>query len=176
MDNIDNKSLQNANSTLELLKQSTDELNGVIKNLSDSQSSLSKALQKSAKDFKENASSIENNQEAIKKLNEEIESSARVLKTTSATLSQNKELMSSLGDKYKTLTETHANNSRAVRDLKLEIVNLSLVINKQEKDLAKSIKTFDFHAKAVEALESSFDKIKENLLLHLSQSVPVLTP
>ncbi|MVN89610.1 hypothetical protein [Mucilaginibacter aquatilis] len=144
------------------LNESVKELDQVIKQLKSSQSELSETLQKTTKDFEANVTSINKNKQAIDDLNKKIAHTAKVIDTSSNTLNNNKELMDGLLKKYDKLKETHANNSKAVRDLKLEIVNLSGVINDQENELKKSSKTFDYHKESIDAVKKSIDVVKKS--------------
>ncbi|WP_345948271.1 hypothetical protein ABDD95_15585 [Mucilaginibacter sp. PAMB04274] len=143
------------------IQNNVNKLSEVLKTLSIKQKELSEVLQKTTKDFDTNAKSIDKNKESIEKLNEHISQAAKVVKESSNSLTYNKELLSNLLTKYQDLTTTHANNSTAVRNLKLQIVDLSIAIDNQEKDLAKSTSSFDFQKKIIHELTSSFDKIKD---------------
>ncbi|WDF54656.1 hypothetical protein [Mucilaginibacter sp. KACC 22063] len=160
--NNNNDQIRETQELAEKLKKSLDDLAKQIEDLEKKEEELAESIKSSSDEFKNNSKSIESNIEAIKKLNNQIAETSKVVSDSSRSLSQNKDLMSGLLAKYNDLTKTHANNSRSVRDLKLQIVNLATTIDSQERALKKSGDAFDFHKNAIDALKTTLDDLKKS--------------
>jgi predicted nucleic acid-binding Zn-ribbon protein len=154
------QSLQAAQANAEQLGQSLNGLNKTLDDLGKSQTALSSSFQQSSKTFKDSADTIQDTGNAIKAFNDQIAKNAEMLKAATESVQTHKVTLTTLNAQYTSLTKTQNDNSTTTQSLSLQISQFSATIVDQEKKLAKSKETFDFHAKAVEALKSSFDKIK----------------
>ena len=152
--------LQDANNTADKLSTSVSSLNKTINGLQDSQKKLSDTFQDSSKVFKDNFSSIQDIGIALKKTNQVFDENAKVLNLSNGLMAQNKAQLNSLLEQYGNLNKQVGDHGKSIDNLNNRIGQLSITIADQEKKLIKSRDTFDFHAKSIDALKSSFDKIK----------------
>jgi len=141
------------NKDLVTLNQSLDSLLQKQKQLSDAGQQTTKAFQDIAIQVKSVQTTIDNHTKAI-------DNNRKMVDSSNNTLKQNKDLMVGLLQQHNQLSQSTGNHSDKIKSLNTQISTLSANITTQVTSLTKSKGAFDVHKATMDALSSSFDKLK----------------
>ncbi|HAL80813.1 MAG TPA: hypothetical protein DCO83_00110 [Mucilaginibacter sp.] len=142
------------------LNQTLDALLQKQKQLTDSGQQNTKVYQDMATQVKATQAAIDNHSKAIDNHSKAVDNNVKALGTSNSALQQNKDKMVSLLQQYDSLSKSQGDHSAGVKALNAQIGTLSNTIAGQVTDLNKSREVFDVHKGTINALSSSFDKLK----------------
>jgi hypothetical protein len=159
-DDISKKILLQVEADTNQLDQSVAALNQTLDGLLQKQKQLSEAGQQNTKAFQDMAAQVKTAQAAIDNHSKAVDNSVKAISSSNNSLQQNKDLLLSLLQQYDSLSKSEGNHSDNVKALNTQISTLSNTITDQVANLNKSSGAFDAHKATMNALSSSFDKLK----------------
>ncbi|MES2275482.1 MAG: hypothetical protein V4592_05640 [Bacteroidota bacterium] len=146
----------------EQLKTNIAELNNVLVQLAKNQESLGETIKEGGKNFKEIGKAAKDAAESLKKLNEQLTDSTKTIGASKKTIDENKKALTELQEVHETLTKSHRVSSKQLNKLSDDIQILTKNITDQEKALAQSKETFDYHKAIIEQINSATEKLKKS--------------
>ncbi len=159
-DDISKKILIQVEANTDQLEQGVADLNQTLDILLQKQKQLSDAGQQNTNAFRDMALQVKSAQSAIDSHSKAIDDNVKALGNSNNSLKQNKELLISLLQQHDSLSKSEGEHSDKVIALNAQIKALSNTISQQVTNLTKSHEVFDAHTATVNALSSSFDKLK----------------
>src|SRR5476651_921787 len=150
----------NVQNQTDVLKKSMTDLNNTLLLLAKAQEDFGKSLEKNGEQFKEQTKSVGEAARSLKEFNTQLGENAKAIEKSKSTLDQNKTLVTDLQKLYDSLSKSQGANSEQLKTLGNDIVILNGNINDQEKAIAKSKQTFDYHKASVDAAKSALEKLK----------------
>jgi hypothetical protein len=144
----------------EQLKNSMAELNSTLLQLGKTQEKLGETIAESSKGFKEIGDAADDAATALKKLNAQVNDNAKTITASKKSLEENKKVVTDLQGVYDTLSKSQGVSSKQLNLLSNDIQQLSQNIADQEKALAQSTETFNYHKAIIDQVKSGVDKLK----------------
>ena len=117
-------------------------------------------LESTTKAIDDTSSAMNKKTKATDNNSKSIEENTRRVKASKDSLAQNKEKLDALLKDYDQLSRAQGDHSKTTKALNIEIGTLSNTISAQEKKMEESRKVFDLHKGTSDALNGSFDKLK----------------
>jgi hypothetical protein len=159
-EDLNKKILIEVEAETDQFKKNITDLNQTLDGLLQRQKQLSDSGQQSTKAFQDMATQVKIVQAAIDNHSRALDSNAKVQKSSNNTLQQNQDLMAALLKQYDSLSKSEGDHSNNVKALNTQIGTLSNTITNQVAAVSKSREVFDVHKATLNALGSSFDKLK----------------
>jgi uncharacterized phage infection (PIP) family protein YhgE len=159
-DDINKKILIQVEAETDQLKKNVTDLNQTLDGLLQKQKQLTDAGQQNTKAFQDMSVQVKAAQTVIENHSKAIENNVRAIDSSNNTLQKNKELMVSLLQQHDSLSKSEGDHTDKIKTLNTQISTLSNTITDQVTNLTKSREVFDVHKATVNALSSSFDKLK----------------
>jgi hypothetical protein len=159
-EDLNKKILIEVEAETDQFKKNITDLNQTLDGLLQRQKQLSDSGQQSTKAFQDLANQVKTVQAAIDNHSRALDSNAKVQKSSNNTLQQNQDLMAALLKQYDSLSKSEGNHSDNVKALNTQIGTLSNTITNQVAAVSKSREVFDVHKATLNALGSSFNKLK----------------
>ncbi|MDB4903095.1 MAG: hypothetical protein JWQ63_2376 [Mucilaginibacter sp.] len=159
-DDINKKILIQVEAETDQLKKNVTDLNQTLDSLLQKQKQLTDAGLQNTKAFQDMAVQVKTAQTAIESHSKAIENNVKAIDSSNTTLQKNKDLMVSLLQQHDSLSKSEGDHSEKIKTLNTQISTLSNTITDQITSLTKSREVFDVHKATVNALSSSFDKLK----------------
>ena len=144
----------------EQLKKQAEELTKALDDLGKKQAALVDSTGKNTAAYKALSGTIDKLQKSIKDTSDELTKGISTLNNFNTSAQQNVTVLGLLQLAMNSLTQAHASSSTLVQQLQVNIVSLNNTFDTQTKSLKENKNGFDFHKGAVDALGSSFDKLK----------------
>jgi len=160
-DDISKKILITVEADTDQVAQGIADLNQTLDSLLQKQKQLADAGQQTSAAFRDITSQAKSLQTAIDNHSKAVDNNVKALGTSNSALQQNKDKMVSLLQQYDNLSKSQGDHSAGVKALNEQIGTLSNTIAGQVTDLNKSREIFDVHKGTINALSSSFDKLKD---------------
>lgn len=160
MNENNSNALNEINAQTKQLQQNVANLNEVLVSLDKLQDDVGEAIAKNTKNLKDYGSQITSTTAALKGLNEQASKISQIFNTAQTSIQQNFSSLQLLTQMQVNYSKTQADGITVTENLSVKVASLTQSIQEQQTQVEKSKEKFDFQKAAIDALNSSFDKIK----------------